>query len=558
MADQIQPHYLCLADLLNKRLFNIPEYQRSYSWSSRERKHLFKDIKAIHNAGGNASHFMATIVCLRRDEVKLGTDLFKKLDIVDGQQRLTTLIILLNAIRRALDKNKKKQRKHTDELAKLLVKPEGDNLLLLQTNHDASHYFANYMRNGTAPKPDNAQTLADKELLSAIQECKKFVKEWKNNNNTLIELVALIKDCLSFILLEISDEKFVYTVFEVLNSRGMEVSWLDRLKSILMRLAFLIEEANHGGLISDLRKIWRDIYASIGLRQDLSTEVLQFTATLYSKDKPSKPYSESDAVDLLVEMADGAAQIRKIAHWLLDVTKACDKVMSNPRHNAVTRIAQARLLAVAIHISKFKDDDRQNLLDEWERISFLIYGLHANYATFRPSEYCRLSWIIINSELPSNDILDHIRKLGKKCTVKDAIKKYRGDNFYTNWTEQLRYFLLRYEEYLAEKNGQKADNIHWERVWAIEHIRPQKEAPDEVKHTLGNLMLLPPITNSKLQDKPPQQKADEYKKTRLYHAIEVAEMLKKNPKWSKKACKQREKKLLSWAADEWAEGKSTN
>ena len=66
--------------------------------------------------------------------MELGTDLFKKLDIVDGQQRLTTLIILLNVIRWTLDKKKRKQRRLAEELAELLVKPEGDNLLLLQTN----------------------------------------------------------------------------------------------------------------------------------------------------------------------------------------------------------------------------------------------------------------------------------------------------------------------------------------------------------------------------------------------------------------------------------------
>ena len=121
MRDQIRPHYLSLAGLLNKRLFRIPDYQRSYSWSSREREDLFKDIESVHNAGGNYNHFMATIVCLRRTEETLGTDLFTKLDIVDGQQRLTTLIILLNAIRRTLDNNKKKQRRLAEELAELLV-----------------------------------------------------------------------------------------------------------------------------------------------------------------------------------------------------------------------------------------------------------------------------------------------------------------------------------------------------------------------------------------------------------------------------------------------------
>ena len=179
MKDQIQPRHLSLAELFNKRLFYIPDYQRSYSWSSRERKDLFEDIRNIHEAGVNDGHFMATVVCLRRDEVRLGTDVFAKLDIVDGQQRLTTLTILLNAIRLALGKNKKKQKRSAKDLAELLVKPEGD-LLLLQTNHDASHYFADYMREGTAPRPDDAKILADKQLLSAIKECKEFVEEWKN------------------------------------------------------------------------------------------------------------------------------------------------------------------------------------------------------------------------------------------------------------------------------------------------------------------------------------------------------------------------------------------
>lgn len=219
MPHQIEPRHLTLTELLHNRLFRIPDYQRSYSWSSRERKDLFDEIRGVHDEGDDASHFMATVVCLRRVSVDLGTNRFYKLDIVDGQQRLTTLIILLKAIHLALDK-KKKQRRLAEELAELLVKPEGDNLLLLQTNHDANLYFTNYMRTGTAPGPSEAKTIADRELLSAIQECKKFAENWQKSG-ALIDLVALIKNRLSFILHEVSDEKLVYTVFEVLNSRGI-------------------------------------------------------------------------------------------------------------------------------------------------------------------------------------------------------------------------------------------------------------------------------------------------------------------------------------------------
>ena len=415
MRNKIQPRHLSLADLLNKRLFYIPDYQRSYSWSSRQREDLFQDIRVVHGEGDDAVHFMATIVCLQRDEVRLGTDLFTKLDIVDGQQRLTTLIILLKEISQALDETQELNK----QLSDLLVKSEGDNLLLLQTNHDTSHYFANYMRRGIAPNPAEAKTLADRELLSATQDCQKFVESWKDEEK-LFELIALIKNGLSFILHEISDEKLVYTVFEVLNSRGLEVIWLDRLKSILMRIAFSIEEPNRNELIDELHTIWRDIYRTIGLRQGLSTEALRFAATLYSQNTPSKPLGEREAVDSLRSMAKDAAHIRKIAHWLLDVTRACDKVMSNPRQNAVIRIAQARLLAVAIHLKKLKNKDRRDILDLWERVSFRIYGLYGKDARTSVGEYCRLSWDILWSDLSSSDIQNRVRQIGKNFPIRGA------------------------------------------------------------------------------------------------------------------------------------------
>lgn len=468
MRSQIEPRHLSLADLLNKRLFYIPDYQRSYSWASRQREDLFQDIRAVHDEGDDAGHFMATIVCLQRDEVHLGTDLFTKLDIVDGQQRLTTLIILLKVISQALDKKNKEQKKLAKELSNLLVKPEGDNLLLLRTNHDPGHYFARYMRCGTAPKPAVGRMIAEKELLSAIQDCKEFTEDWKAEKD-LIELVEIIKNRLSFILYEISDEKIVYTVFEVLNSRGLEVAWLDRLKSILMGMAFSVEEANRDELIDELRTIWCDIYMTIGLQQDLSTEALRFAATLYSQNTPSKPLGEREAVDLLRSVAKDAAHIRKIALWLLDVTKACDKLMSNSRQNAVTGIAQARLLAVAIHLRKFKNRDRKDILDLWERVSFRIYGLYGKDARTSVGEYCRLSWDILRSGLSPSDVQNRIRQIGEKFPIKEAIDNCRSTDCYSDWADELRYFFFRYEEHLAEESGLKADSLHWEHIWEKNH-----------------------------------------------------------------------------------------
>ena len=94
----IQPQHLTLGELLHNRLFRIPQYQRAYSWQPQHRKDLFNDIQKSWASTQDKSHFMATIVGLRREKKTIVTDEYQTLHIVDGQQRLTTLILLLKAI----------------------------------------------------------------------------------------------------------------------------------------------------------------------------------------------------------------------------------------------------------------------------------------------------------------------------------------------------------------------------------------------------------------------------------------------------------------------------
>ena len=158
------------------------------------------------------------------------------------------------------------------KLRELLVKQDDLSLILLQTNHDRSQYFADFLRSGEFPPVENAKTLADRELLRAIDECNSFVEEWGDR----IELLRIIKNQLTFIFHEIDDKAAVYTVFEVLNNRGLHVSWLDRLKNMLMSIAFEDNQGNSSEHIYELHRIWGQIYEAIGLRQGSSTESLRF------------------------------------------------------------------------------------------------------------------------------------------------------------------------------------------------------------------------------------------------------------------------------------------
>ena len=553
----IQPSIKSLAQLFRDRLFSIPDYQRRYSWTKRERSALFGDIEKLDARGNDSSHYLATVVCLRSGNIVLGVNEFIKLDIVDGQQRLTTLILLLKSIQLQFDSNIENESLYAKEIQELLVKPHSDRLMLLQTNHDTSYRFSNFLKKGETDEPEQAETLADLEILEAIDECKNFVDKWSENGKALDLLTKLILNHLYVVLHEISDEKIVYTVFEVLNSRGLEVSWFDRLKSNLMGRAYELESIDNEELIKTLKNIWGMIYSEVGLHKGLDTEILRYAATLYQNSTPSRPLSERDSVAEFQRRSDSANDIETIALFLLTVTRACIKIRSNHRINAVTRINQARLLAVALHLrSNLEENEKDKLLAQWEKITFRIYGLLKNDARIRVGDYIRLAWKIHNEELPVDDILNDMLAIGADFSIDDAVEKIRNDNnCYEYWQNELRYLMFRYEKHLEESLGRTYSNEQWQKIWlessskSIDHIWASSQAPECVRHNLGNLLIIPPQLNSSLQDSDYQLKRDYYVQTGLLIAQEVAE----EPNWTENTILNRQTKLLDWIRDEWSD-----
>ena len=535
---------------------------------------------------------MATVVGLHNKKVEIGTDEYDVIEIVDGQQRLTTLVILLKVIAEKLasllkdadtdmiilslpdifslpdemdeaDEGVTIQKAHLErelrELQELLVKPDKLSLILLQTNHDRSQYFANFLREGTFQKVSDAQTLADRELLRAIHECNSFVQRWENP----IELLSLLKNQLYFIFHETTNVETVYTVFEVLNNRGLEVSWLAKLKSRLMEVVSDAGQGNRGEHIEELHRIWGTFYATVGLREGIDIEALRFSATLRYQYDISKVLNEGDAVDrLMQEVGTSTAKTIEISEWLLNVVNAVNRLQEEMRQ-PVTKIRHARLLAVAIILRDFSDETERTLLNEWEKTSFCVFGLCRKDARTGVGDFVRLARDIQkNLNLSSNGILNRIRNIRARYTVDDIGEQLRHANCYEGWEAELRYLLCRYEEHLAEKSGQTFRNEQWTRIWqesaakSIEHILPQSKGSQDMLdalfvHRLGNLLILPSQLNSKLGDKNPKAKADEYRQTGLLIAGEVADIIQKYG-WNTAQIENREGDLIGWVLNEYS------
>ncbi|HEQ0128737.1 TPA: DUF262 domain-containing protein [Pseudomonas aeruginosa] len=554
---QLNPLHLKISSLLDGRLFRIPEYQRAYSWTSRQRNDLFGDIEEAFRSG--REHFMATLVALARETREIGVDEFKTVELVDGQQRVTTLVILLKAIEKTLDEADSLQQKVKRELGELLVKGDEHSLILLQTNHDSSKVFVSYIRTGIIDA-DSAVTAADRNLISAANDCERFVQRWKEGGNGILQLVATIRNRLSIIYHELADEATVYRVFEVLNSRGLDVKWIDKLKSQLMALIFEhVEDGTRNEAVREMQVIWQNIYRSLENSTKIGDEALRFAGAWASEYRPNRIPSEADSTALLTATAGTQLKtIAQVGHQLEVVVQANLKLFKDERLSAVTRIVHARFVASAILLRKFDPKTEAELLGKWERVTFRIYELANRDSRYKVGEYIRLGYEIYKGNLDKEAILKGLDKISTGYSIDEVLDIVDWESCYDGWQNQLRYLLFRYDEYLSKKAGQKLNGSQWGKIWSqdpsssIEHITPQSSNEPYINH-LGNLTMLPPGVNSSLKDKPPIVKSENYRHSGLVGTIEVGKIIKDSQCWDEKSVMERAQKIVEFIRVEWAD-----
>jgi Protein of unknown function DUF262 len=290
-----EPKLYTLNEVLHDRLFRVPPYQRGYSWTRKEREDLFQDLRNVRDLRRD-EHFMATLVF--RDTGKHvtigGADRLRIYDVVDGQQRLTTLVVLFKAVEKNLKKNA--QEKQAEKLNAILVK-EKKNLILLQTNHDACETLDTYLRSGELGELEGAKTLHQRELMNAFRECERFVADWGNP----ISLLDLLKNNIKFVFFVLENPGAVYTVFEALNSRGLTVDWLDKMKSTLMGIAFQKKRKLPINELDNIENEWTEIYRILGRQRVSDGDVLTIAANLQADEAPAKGFQEWNALEFFRE-----------------------------------------------------------------------------------------------------------------------------------------------------------------------------------------------------------------------------------------------------------------
>ena len=273
-----------ILDIFQGCIIRIPEFQRGYSWEAKQLKELWKDILNLEPKFDTKFHFTGILVFEKLNDLpdnwikeipkeQLIKNNLKPLSLVDGQQRLTTLIILLFVLIKEMDQRTiEKYLSITDKkflLTKFLrIKNNNSNLYLFGYEIDTpSHeYLLNKIFEDNSIELNEPETVYTQNLEFAKSYFKEQLKEF-STSETRYRLLHIILNQLKFSRLILnSDEIDISMVFETLNFRGKTLSHLELLKN---RLLYLLSQnkdriQNWKSLKTQVVSTWLKVYEYLG------------------------------------------------------------------------------------------------------------------------------------------------------------------------------------------------------------------------------------------------------------------------------------------------------
>jgi uncharacterized protein with ParB-like and HNH nuclease domain len=264
--------------LFTDTLYRIPDYQRGYAWGERQLKDFWSDIEQLNN---DKSHYIGVLTLERVPELVhktweddtwiIKTRKYQPYYVVDGQQRLTTIAILMHCIIDAIPEGEKIAFLTKEAIQKRYIfesKDDGVSKSFLfgyaKDNPSYEYLITQIFNEKSLNHSSNEVTIYTKNL----RDAKTFFNE-KIKSFSLIELEVLfqkVSQQLLFNTYEIAEEVDVSVAFETMNNRGKALSRLELLKNRLIYLSTLMQSDDT--TISSLRKAvneaWKDVYHFLG------------------------------------------------------------------------------------------------------------------------------------------------------------------------------------------------------------------------------------------------------------------------------------------------------
>ncbi|GAA9428331.1 DUF262 domain-containing protein [Helicobacter pylori] len=566
---------LNLDGVIEKGMFEIPSYQRGYAWQERQLKDFWNDLEHVSKLG-DKFHYMHSLT-LRKFENEFESSAF---EIIDGQQRLATSLILLGLLAKTTqNKDPKYSLINLEPILSYKYYGLSEAFRAITEEEDLKAFKTSFYA---------------KNLIDAYA----FFKE--KISDTPVETLekmfdALIKKML-FSVVELNDNRIdPFSSFETINNRGKDLSTLELLKNRLHFVAHKIcDEGDLENLQNEINDTYTRIYHNLRFFKDdhLEAFLKYFVAYYYGEKRDFKErllntafdahkkyddlYDEYEKINDLLLHLSYSSKVWYFLHTLddeelrIEITpKMRDLLEKMRRLNALSNNAFLPLLLSLLTIQlvgksaneqPYTTQELEGLLEYLERFGFLVYGVVAGKNTAK-NEWIELAFQAFRAyrDGEENIAIENLPTLEKSFfnrqgnstleLLEESIHSKKNTEKWYQWKNALNYLLYEYELHHNPETTLNFDSS----LESIEHILPQK--PDQgysakeknwaknphIVHALGNLLLIPKNANSSLSNKPFEEKRKEYLKG-SYSEKEVA----KNASFGVAQIKERSEKLLDF------------
>ena len=544
--------------------FIIPRYQRPYAWEVEQVQDLFEDLKDFAEAAPEEGYFLGSVVLIKEDGKPHS-------EVIDGQQRLTTLTILLAVLVNFLSGETDEDAEQKKNLKTYVIEPgnkwEGlaakPRLTLRERDNSFFRKYVQEWRLDELKKLDASglENEAQRNIQSNTAYIQSAVKKsFSNNEEALIRFIQFLLGRCFLVAVSTPNRDSAFRVFSVMNSRGMELQPTDIIKADIIGI---VPDADQDNVNDD----WEQMEVDLG--RDGFNDLFSYIRMIYAKEKARKSLLEEFRQHV---MADN-----------LNPKLFVDEILK-PYANAYDMIRTNSYVSVSVEKSKQINE----LLTWLNKLDFSDWVPPAiafmSRMKYEPTEVLsffqrleRLAAWMLSCRVNVNErievfanVLAEIEEEKSSAEItwlelsEDEIKQFvdvLNGNVYQLTPRRRSYIMLRLDSFISDKGA-----IYDPKILTIEHVLPQTITddsewatlwPDDEKravwvHRIGNLIPLNKRRNSSAQNYPFKKKREAYflGKDNVSSYALTTQVLN-HQEWTPKVVKARQKQLLEALKDNW-------
>lgn len=609
-----------LTSIFKERILRIPDYQRGYAWKQSQIEDYWEDLlqldaDRIHYTGVITLEPVPESIWSKwsNDQWLIEDVDYKPFYVVDGQQRLTTSMILIQAIIESIPAGELIASQSIEKIKEKFILNKADDRIResyifgYERDNPSDEFLRTKIFGMYSHTNQQQETLYTRNLLTA----KEFFKS-KLAELSLDEISVLYKKItqkFKFNLYIINEEIDVFVTFETMNNRGKPLTSLELLKNRLIYLSTLFKD-NKGKekLRSNINDAWKTMYEYLGKNPEsqLSDNLfLRNHWTMYFR------YSRKKGDDYIKFLLDEKFNARNITHPrtpenALKVDEISQYVKSlqqsiiywfyihNPYFDQSDNLTEdqrkwldrlERLsfrsfkpLILAAYVSEQKPEQIVSLLKAAEKYNFTLFNLSQRRSTTGDTELFSMARELLVGTILINDVVGRLnswiaRYYDPQKFLAYIAEKYEldRDGFY-HW-DGIRYFLYEHEQWLKEKGKQTTSKLSWlvlksnqKDYVTLEHIFPQTPKDQYwidrfgdltelqqhyLTHSLGNLLPLSRAKNSSLQNDPFPLKKNNNAGVGYYNGSVSENEVSTKLEWTPKEILARGLVLLKFMEERW-------